>query len=261
MSPSLPQVAVITGAGSGIGREIARQLARRGAKVLLNDIDASLANEAAAAIKAEGGCCQALAGDASNVPFVQKLVQEAVIRFGRLDAAIANAGLTMWGDFFEFSPEAMRKVLDLNLQGAFFLAQAAARQMRAQGEGGYILLMASNIGLRAYPNLAAYGMTKAALSMLAQQLVLPLSPHGILVNALAPGATLTERTATEEPGYAQNWQALVPNQRVAHPKDVAEAALFLLSPQARHINGHTLVIDGGWQVKGQYPPGTEGQMG
>ena len=102
--------------------------------------------------------------------------------------------------------------------------------------------------------LRAYSMSKAALQMMARSLVLELSPYQININALAPGATITPRTLQDDPNYATNRQELIPLQRVAKPKDIAEAALFLLSPAANHITGHTLVIDGGWTQRAHYPP-------
>src|SRR5690606_442091 len=125
----------------------------------------------------------------------------ATEEFGHLDIAIANAGNTLFGDFFELSDAEFQKVVDVNLKGSFFLAQQAARQMRLQRNGGRILLMSSTIGLRAYPQLTAYSMTKAALNMMAQSLVLDLSRFGITINAIAPGATITERTLMEDPNY------------------------------------------------------------
>jgi glucose 1-dehydrogenase len=239
------QVAIVTGAGQGIGFEICRQLARQGASVLLNDLDETLTAQAESRISQEGGRCLGLAGDAADPAFIQKMVDTAVSRFGQLTIAIANAGITLFGDFLTYAPEALEKVMHTNLGGSFFLAQAAARQMVSQGSGGSILFMSSVTGHQAHKKLAAYGMTKAALEMLAKNLVIELSPYRISVNAVAPGATLTERTQGEQ-DYAKTWSALTPMGRPATTADIAAAVLFLVSEQARHITGQSLVVDGGW---------------
>lgn len=249
------QVAIITGAASGIGFEIARRLAGEGAFVVLNDIDIEQAALAGTRINSEfPGHCRAYAGDAASVKVIESLVEQAVSSFGRLDLVVANAGITLFGDFFEFKPADFRRIMELNLQGTFFLTQAAARQMRDQASGGRILLVSSNIGQRAYPYLTAYSMTKAALSMMARSLVLELSAYGININAIAPGATLTDRTQLEDPAYAEVWSELIPLRRVGMPEDMAASALFLLSEEARHITGQTLVVDGGWTGVSRNPP-------
>lgn len=242
------QVAVVTGAGVGIGYEIVRQLVLRGAKVLLNDVDDVLAREAANTIVAEGGAdtCVGIGGDVADVEQTRRFVAEAVRLFGRLDMAVANAGLTLWGDFFGYTPESFDRVLGVNLRGSFFLAQAAARQMRTAGHGGRILFMSSVTGHQAFPNIAAYAMTKAALEMLARNLVVPLSAYGITVNAVAPGATVTPRNLADDPNYEAVWAGLTPTGRPAFPIDIANATLFLLAPAAAQITGQTLVVDGGW---------------
>lgn len=247
------QTAVITGAGTGIGFAIARQLALKGAAVVLNDIDAERAETAAARIREEGGQCLAVPGDAGDVAFIYRMVDRAVDEFGHLDLAIANAGLTLFGDFFSYTPDDFQKVITLNLQGEFFLAQAAAKHMRERGQGGKILLMSSVLSFQPYPQLAPYCMTKAALNMLARTLVLELAPYNITINALAPGATITERTLQDDPDYVQEWQRITPSGGAAHPDDIAKTALFLLSSDADHINGHTLLVDGGWASVGFYP--------
>jgi 3-oxoacyl-[acyl-carrier protein] reductase len=244
--PFQNQVAVVTGAGQGIGFEICRQLAAQGAKVILNDVQESLANDAAKEIsKHNKSVCISVAGDVSDVEFLQYLVDQAVKNFGQLNIAIANAGITLFGDFLEYEQEDFDQVVNVNLRGTFFLAQAAARQMKEQGQGGKLLFMSSVTGVQAHKNLAAYGMTKAGIQMLAKNLVIELSAYKINVNALAPGATLTART-TAEKDYENIWARLTPIGKAASIEDIANSACFLVSPQANHITGQTIVIDGGW---------------
>ena len=239
-------VAIITGAGNGIGFEVAKQLALNGASVIINDIDEELVKAASNQINKLGtGQTYPVAGNAGDIGLIQELVDAAVKQFGKLDIAIANAGITLFGDFLEYKPESLQSVMSVNLQGSFFLAQAAARQIIKQQTGGSILFMSSVTGHQAHKNLAAYGMTKAALEMLAKNLVIELSPYKITVNTVAPGATLTERTL-EDAEYKSTWSRITPMGRPASVEDVAAAVLFLVSPTARHITGQNLVVDGGW---------------
>jgi NAD(P)-dependent dehydrogenase (short-subunit alcohol dehydrogenase family) len=246
------QVAIITGAGQGIGFEIARQMAMSGAAVLLNDIDEQLANRAASVINMLGGKCHPMAGDAADIDFIQQMVNEAVRKFGFLTIVIANAGITSYGEFLDYRPEDLQSVINLNLFGSFFLAQKAAIQMKKQSSGGSILLMSSVTGHQAHKNLAAYGMTKAGLEMLAKSLVLELSPLNISINTVAPGATLTERTLQDN-NYEQIWSGITPMGRAATVEDIANAVLFFVLPQSRHITGQTLVVDGGWTATSPSP--------
>lgn len=239
------QTAIVTGAGQGIGFQICRQLASRGALVLLNDIDEALTTKAVDQINKEFGGCYGIAGDAADPAFISKMVDTAIEKFGRLTIAIANAGITLFGDFLAYKPDDFYKVLHTNLGGTFFLAQAAINQMKKQGSGGSVLFMSSVTGHQAHKNLAAYSMTKAAIEMLAKNLVIEVSEYGINVNAIAPGATLTERTK-EEADYEKIWSRITPMRRPATPQDIAHAALFLVSNEARHVTGQTIVIDGGW---------------
>ncbi len=239
------KVAIVTGAGQGIGFEICRQLALQGASILLNDIDEALTTEAVAKIKQEAGNCIGLHGDAGDIVFIQQMVDKAVDAFGKLDIIIANAGITLFADFFEYTPESFYKVMHLNLGGSFFLAQTASKQMKEQQTGGSILFMSSVVGHQAHKNLAAYAITKAGLEMLAKNLVIELSPYNITVNAIAPGATLTERTLDDK-DYEKTWSRITPIGRPATTFDIANAALFMVSPNAKNITGQSLVIDGGW---------------
>jgi len=238
------KTAIVTGAGQGIGFELCKRLALEGATVLLNDIDESLTADATRQLQ-DVGKCIACPGDSSDLRVITQLVETAVSETGRIDIAIANAGITLFGDFLGYSPESFRKVMDVNLGGTFFLAQAVAKQFIARGKGGTILFTSSATGHQAHKNLAAYGMSKAALEMLAKHLVVELGPFGINVNTVAPGATLTERTVTDRE-YEAVWSRLTPMGRPATTADIAAAALFLVSEEARHITGQTLIVDGGW---------------
>jgi len=236
--------AIVTGAGSGIGFDIAQQLIEQGCNVLINDRNAELLEGAAERISG-GESLITLAGDAGDLILIQKMVDEAVENFGRLDIVIANAGITSYGSFLNFTPEQFSDLVDLNLRGSFFLAQRASRQMIQQGSEGRIIFMSSVTGLLAHPYLAAYGMTKAALKMLARGLVIELAPYGITTNALAPGAVATERTMSMTPDYDKIWGSFIPTGKVSQPSDISRTALFLASPEAGQINGQTITVDGG----------------
>jgi len=180
------------------------------------------------------------------------MIQDIGLQQGRLDIAIANAGITLFGDFLNYPQTSLYKVLHTNIGGSFILAQAAAQYMKTQPEGGSILFMSSVTGHQAHENLAAYSMTKAAIEMLAKNLVIELSKYKITVNAIAPGATMTERTAGD-PDYLSVWSRITPLGRPGTATDMAAAACFLVSSAARHITGQTLVIDGGWSAVSPSP--------
>lgn len=244
------KVGIITGAGTGIGLEMAKQLIAEGAKLLVNDIDEKLIHK----VSYELGNCIPFAGDASIISNIKEMVSESTAHFGTVDFAIANAGITQFGDFFEFTEESFEKVMNLNLKGSFFLTQAVANYLKANKKPGKILLMSSTIGHQSIPYLACYGISKAALKMMAKTLVSELSPFQININAIAPGATLTDRTAEENENYAETWGNLIPLKSIAKPEDIAKSALFLLSKDADHITGQTLLVDGGWTSVSPPPP-------
>lgn len=241
------KVAIVTGAGQGIGLEICRKLCDAGARVILNDLDVELAERAAIELSNAGGVCIAVPGDSSDLSIITRMVDTAVSSFGKLDIAIANAGITLFGDFFSYTPEAFSRVMQVNLNGTFFLAQTVAKQMKAQKSGGRLLFMSSVTGHQAHKNLAAYGMSKAALEMLARNLVIELSEFGITVNCIAPGATATERTL-EDRDYERTWARITPTGRASTVQDIASTALFLVSEEASQITGQTLLVDGGWSA-------------
>jgi glucose 1-dehydrogenase len=248
---------IVTGAGVGIGYALGRSFAQAGANVALNDLDSALAERAAQAINAEIGAQRVVPYglDVSDVGAVRQMVADVANRFGGLDIVIANAGLTNYGGFLEYTPEAFDRLTSVNLRGSYFTAQAGARAMIARQTAGRILLMSSVTGGRAFLNLSAYGVTKAGLRMMARALALELGPHAITVNAISPGATLTERTRADDPNFEQNWASVTPDGRAGYVEDVAAVALFLASPQAGHVTGQTIVVDGGWTLHSPLPLG------
>ncbi|WP_339710793.1 SDR family oxidoreductase [uncultured Kriegella sp.] len=248
------KVAIVTGAGEGIGYAIAELLLKAGADVVLNDVDETRGCRAAETLtKGRPGNCLAFSGDAGDISTINAMVDFTLENFGKVDFIIPNAGITFFGDFLSFTPESFQKVLQLNLHGAFFLVQRAAKEMIKSGKGGRVVLMSSQVGIQAYRNLTAYGMTKAALQLMARNLAYELGRYGITINAIAPGATLTERTKKEQPDYEGVWGKLIPRGVVGKPEDIARTCLFLLSEEAAHINGQTIPVDGGWTTAGIYP--------
>ena len=254
MSSTSP-VVIITGAGAGIGFALCKAFAQAGANVALNDLNPSLAKRAAQQINDEvqRDAVIGLPFDVADVQAIRLAVTDVALRFGRVDVAIANAGLTNYGAFLEYTPEAFDRLTSVNLRGSYFLAQAAAREMVARSTGGRILLMSSATGNRAFMNLSAYGTTKAGLQHMARTLALELGPHNITVNAIAPGAILTERTLKDDPRFAENWAGVSPVKRTGTVDDVVAMALFLTSPAAQFVTGQTMIVDGGWSLASPLP--------
>lgn len=256
------QVALVTGAGAGIGFAIALALAGAGVRVALNDVDPALAEAAAARINAAAGAgvspaslAVAYPGDIADVAGVRAMIARVGEELGGPQICVANAGVTRFAAFLEAEPDGFDRLTAVNLRGTYFTAQAAARAMVARGEPGRIVLLASVTGLRAVTGLSAYGVTKAGIMGMARNLALELGPHRITVNAVAPGATVTERTRSETPNYADDWAGVTPAGRAGEGADIAAAVRFLVSPEARHLTGQTLVVDGGWSLAGPLPAG------
>ena len=179
--------------------------------------------------------------DVADVDKVREMVDDFAGRHGRLDVVMANAGITNYGAFLEYTPEAFDRLTAVNLRGSYFTAQAAAKAMiRTRNENGRIILLSSVTGVQAFLNLSAYGVTKAGLRMMARALALELGSYGITVNSICPGAIHTERTVADDPKFDSNWAGVSPTGRVGFVEDVAETAMFLASPEARQITGQTI---------------------
>ena len=248
------RVAVVTGASRELGAEMAVALARTGvAVVVAHHGEGALAEGVVSDIRSRGGVAHAFDTNLATVRANRELVDFAVDELGRLDVFVANAGLTRWSPFLEMDEATWDEVVDLNLKGSYFGAQAAAQRMVAQGDGGRIVFSSSVAGILTAGNLSAYGVTKAGLAHMARVLAVELGQHGITVNALAIGATVNERNLGDDPEYAENWAGVIPMGRVGEPRDVAAALLYLASPDAGMVNGHTLVVDGGWTAVGDAP--------
>lgn len=240
---------------------MANVLADEGAAVVVTHHEApELAGEVAARILDEGGRALVVRADLSRVADNERVVERAVSEFGRLDVFVANAGVSLRAPFLEMDEATWDRLLDVNLKGAYFGAQFAARQMVRQRErepddayGGRIVFSSSVQGLVAIRHNSAYAATKAGLSHAATVLAAELGPHGITVNALGIGATVNERNLTEDPEYAAHWAEVTPTGRVGTPQDVAAALRYLVSPDASMVSGHTLTVDGGWTGLGAVP--------
>lgn len=242
-------VAVITGAGSGLGRAIAKALAQHGADVAVTELPGktALAEETVGELLALGRRAQAIPLDVTDLGSIDALVPAVVGSLGRLDILVNNAGLNIQRQALEVTEEDWDRVLDVNLKGLFFCSQAAGRHMVEHG-GGRIVNIASQMGLVGYWRRAAYCSSKAGVVNLTRVLAIEWAKHGINVNAIAPTFVLTPLTAPmfEDADFKADVIARIPLGRLADPDDVANAAVYLASPAAKMVTGQTLAVDGGW---------------
>lgn len=248
--------AIVTGGAKGIGEAIAGRLAEAGASVLLTDIDEPAAQRTAEAIRARGQVCEAMVADAANVDHAQAVVRRATERFGRLDILVNNAGIFPFTPALQITPEQWDRVLNTNLRGPFFFSQAAAKAMIAGGHPGRIINIASIDALHPTGALAHYDASKGGLVMLTKALALELAPHGILVNAIAPGGIATPGAAAAAERIAQlagnteqaasKFLDRLPLKRMGEPDEIARIVLVLASPAADYITGEVIVVDGGY---------------
>ena len=241
------KVALVTGAGRGIGRACALELGRRGATVALGLRDPSTGDGVVEEIRATGGEALALQMDVTDLGQVRAAVAEVEGCWGKIDVLVNNVGFSRPASALEVTPEDFDAMVDANLRGAFFTGQAVARGMARRG-GGRIVNMGSQAGAVALENESVYCMTKAALSHLTKCWAVEWGPLGINVTCVAPTFTATEGAAVwlEDDAFRESVLRRIPLGRVATVEDVARTVAFLASPGAGMITGTTLMVDGGW---------------
>ncbi len=243
------QVIVVSGGAGGIGAEVSERLAREGAHVVVADLHA----EAAEAHANQIGSALGVACDITDPTQCESLAQSTIDQFGRLDALVNCAGFSKPHDSISLPPADWARMVDVQLNGAFYLAQACAKRM--VGTGGRIVFITSTNAEAAFPRRAAYCCAKAGVAMLTKVLAIEWASQGIRVNAVGPAYVATEMTqrniAAGNVNEAQI-KARIPLGRLAQPADVADAVLFLLSEKSGFITGHSLYVDGGWLAYGYF---------
>ena len=243
------KVAIVTGAGRGIGLATTRRFLAEGWRVALLDIDAALLGDAMARI-AQPDATLALHCDVSDAPAIRAAVQQAAAHFGRLDALVNNAGIAVFKPILETSPEEWSRVLAVNLGGPFLATQAAAPIMAETG-GGAVVNITSISGLRASTLRVAYGTSKAALAHLTKQQAVELGALGIRVNAVAPGPVDTAMAkAVHTPEIRRDYHDAIPLNRYGLEEELAEAIFFLCSERASYLTGQIIAVDGGFDATG-----------
>lgn len=244
------RVCVITGAARGIGKGIARRFLEEGAAVWIADIN-SEGVEAAVTDLAALGPVAGGGADVGKRDQVEGMIGAAVERFGRIDVLVSNAGIAHHAAFVDIEDGDWDRILDTNLRGVFLGMQIAARRMIAQGSGGAIVNIASTNGLRGQPMLAPYGASKAGIINLSQTAALELGKYGIRVNALCPGTVWNEMS--EGTGWDDDlWRAIRAHTALdtfGSPANIAAAAAFLASDDARFVTGSVMVVDGGLMAR------------
>ena len=234
---------IVTGAGQGIGRALARGLAGAGASMALLDRNAETVAEAAGEI----GGASAHVADITNAEAVEAVFAEVVDRHGRLDFLVNNAGVRLIGPLMDTDVEGWRRTLDVNLTGTFNCIRAAVPHMRANGEGR-IVNVASVAGILAFSNRASYNVSKAGVIALTKSVAVELAADGITCNAIAPGVIETPLTRPyfSDPELASKIEANTPLGRWGQPEELVGPVVFLCGPGAQFVQGETLVVDGGW---------------
>ena len=246
------RVAVITGAGSGIGRACALRLAQAGASIVAGDVRGDAAGDTATRVRDEGGNAISFTVDVRDDAQCRELASEAMSEFGQIDIVVNGAGIFPPTPMFEMTVDAWDRVLDINARGTFLVSKACAEHM----QGGAIVNIASKSAIQPTVGLAHYAASKGAVVMLTKSLALELAPRRIRVNAIAPGAVETEGAMATAAAFAESagvdlseikkaYRVRNPVGRECEPDEIARVALFLASPLSSYVNGETILADGG----------------
>lgn len=242
------QTALVTASGAGIGRAIARKLAREGAAVVVSDIADDATAETVRLIEQDGGKAAFLHADVADADQVSRLVPFAIETFGGLDLAVNNAGVgAMPAPVQDVERAAWDRALGITLTGTFLCLQEQLRHFRGQGHGA-VVNIASLAGISATPRLSPYGASKHGVVSLTVSAALETADQGIRVNAVAPGAIETGALESLPPEDKEGYVAQIPMRRLGRPEDIAEATAFLLSERAAFITGVVLRVDGGTEA-------------
>jgi NAD(P)-dependent dehydrogenase (short-subunit alcohol dehydrogenase family) len=252
-SPLEGKAALVTGASKGVGKGIALELARSGSDVAVNyHSDEVGAQATVKEIVGLGRRAFPVRGNVGVSADADKMFEEVLSRFPRLDILINNAGVQTWKPLLELEEREWDRVINTNLKGCFLCTQRAARHMKDHG-GGRIINIGSGCNKVAFPRLVDYTASKGGIEMFTKVAAVELGPYRITVNCVAPGAIEIERTQDEVGDYAETWAKLTPLGRVGYPLDVARAAVFLSSDAADFITGQTLWVDGGLFTRPAWP--------
>ena len=241
------KVAIVTGACKGIGRAIAMAYAREGASVVAGDLlceewGKGLLEE----ISAVGGKAAAVQADVSNLEHHEKLLNTAIQQFGALNILVNNSGVSMQESVLGAKPETWEQIINVNVRGAYFLSSKAASVMAGSG-GGKIINISSVHDTQPLRERAIYSISKGGMQMMTKSLALELAEHGILVNAISPGAILTDmnRRDLSDPAQRERLIRRIPLKRIGDSKDIVGAAVFLASSESDYVTGTTIYVDGG----------------
>jgi NAD(P)-dependent dehydrogenase (short-subunit alcohol dehydrogenase family) len=244
------RVAIVTGAGRGIGRAIALRFAQEGAKILGFDRDAKSLDVLADEVRRAGGKCEVVMGTVASSADINRMVETAMRTFGRIDILVNNAGVGFERPFLELTEADWDTVVGINLKGMFLCTLAAAREMTKQG-GGRIINMASicSYVVAEGDRNVLYHTSKGGIVQLTRSTAVALAPHNIIVNGIAPGLIYTDLTKHSVDGKKEENLQHIVMKRIGQPEDVAELALFLATETTKYLIGQIIVLDGGWTLR------------